>query len=176
MSAFKRLTPYVRKLGIQNQFRHCSGSTLEPEYLEAMKSKVPLYDTLNIQLRGYDYPILENYQKYLHRIIKDMDINVEECWGSPAQDLQISTYKPLSEIINSQYKLHLYDRTVQITDVSTIQIPILFRVIEATTPLGVTVHVVPHADHYEEDRYVPDHELEKLKEELEEMGGPSKKK
>lgn len=87
-----------------------------------MKPKVPLYDTLNIQLRGYDFPVLESYQKYLHNMIKNMDINVEDAWACPAQELQISTYKPKSEIVNTQYKLLMYSRTVQITDVSTTQV------------------------------------------------------
>lgn len=54
--------------------------------------------------------------------------------------------------------------------------PILLRVIEATLPIGVTANVVPHEQYHEEDRYIPDSELNKLKDELEEMGGPSKKK
>lgn len=87
-----------------------------------MKPKVPLYDTLNIQLRGYDFPVLESYQKYLHTIIKNLDINVEDAWACPAQELQISTYKPKSEIVNTQYKLLMYSRTVQITDVSSTQV------------------------------------------------------
>lgn len=87
-----------------------------------MKSKVPLYDTLNIELRGHDYPVLESYQKYLHNIISDMDINVEDCWALPAQDMQITTYKPNSEIVNAQYKLKVYHRTVQITDISSVQV------------------------------------------------------
>ncbi|KAL1506371.1 hypothetical protein ABEB36_005745 [Hypothenemus hampei] len=156
--------------------RSFSNSLYEPDYLEMLQSKIPLYDTLNIQLRGYDYPILESYQKYLHNLIKNMDINVEDAWALPAQELQISTYKSQSEVVNHQYKLSIYDRTIQITDISTVTLPTLFRVIEATTPVGVTVQVVPHAEHHEEDRYIPDGELNKLKEELDQMGGPSKKK
>ncbi|CAG9762917.1 unnamed protein product [Ceutorhynchus assimilis] len=156
--------------------RKYSNNLYEPDYLEGMKSKIPLYDTLNIQLRGYDYPVLESYQKYLHNLIKNMDINVEDCWAVPPQHLHISTYKPQSELIDSQYKLKLYDRTVQITDISSIQLPILYRVLEATIPVGVTVQVVPHEEYHEENRYVPDSELNKLKGELEEMGGPAKKK
>ncbi|XP_066146172.1 large ribosomal subunit protein mL48 [Euwallacea fornicatus] len=156
--------------------RNYSGSLYEPDYLEGMKSKIPLYDTLNIQLRGYDFPVLESYQKYLHNIIKNMDIEVEDAWACPAQDLQVSTYKPQSEIVNAQYKLQLFNRTIQITDLTTLQLPILFRVIEATLPVGVTMNVVNHEEFHEEERYVPDSELNKLKDELEQMGGPSKKK
>lgn len=51
-----------------------------------------------------------------------MDINVEECWPLPAQHMKISTYKTNSEIINAQYNLKIYNRIVQITDVSVAQV------------------------------------------------------
>lgn len=87
-----------------------------------MKPKVPLYDTLNIQLRGYDFPVLESYQKLLHNIARNMDVNVEDAWAIPAQDLQVSNYKPNSEIVATQYFLKKYERTVQVTDISALQV------------------------------------------------------
>lgn len=77
-----------------------------------------MYDTLNIQLRGYDYAILESYQKFIHNLLKNMDINVEDAWATPHQDIQVTVLKPNTETVNTQYNLKLYDRTVQITDVS----------------------------------------------------------
>ncbi|KAF7280257.1 hypothetical protein GWI33_006253 [Rhynchophorus ferrugineus] len=158
------------------QLRHCSGTLYEPDYLEGLKPKVPIYDALNIQMRGYDYPVLESYQKYLNNIIKNMDINVEDGWALPAQIFKITKFKPQTEIIDSEYTLNLYDRTLQITDVPTTQLPLLLRVIEATTPVGVSINIVQHDDHYEEDRYIPDTDLLALKQELDDIGGPSKKK
>lgn len=87
-----------------------------------MKAKVPLYETLNIQLRGFDYAILESYQKLVNTIATNMDINVEDSWATPAQHLQISTYKPNSDIVDSKYLLKNYERTVQITDISGLQV------------------------------------------------------
>lgn len=87
-----------------------------------MKPKIPLYDTLNIQLRGYDYPVLENFQKLVNKIVKAMEINVEDSWAVPAHSLQVITYKPKTDVINSQYKLKLFERTVQITDISSPQV------------------------------------------------------
>lgn len=87
-----------------------------------MKPKYPLYDTLNIQIRGYDFPIVENYQKFVHNLLQNMDINVEDSWAVPAQDLKLTTFKPNSEIASSQFNLKLYERTVQITDVSSLQV------------------------------------------------------
>lgn len=54
--------------------------------------------------------------------------------------------------------------------------PLVLRAIEASLPAGVTVEVRPHQEIDEEARYVPDTELNSLKEQLETLGGPSKKK
>lgn len=48
--------------------------------------------------------------------------------------------------------------------------------IEASLPPGVKVQIRPHEEADEEDRYIPDKELHTLKEELDILGGPSKKK
>lgn len=56
------------------------------------------------------------------------------------------------------------------------QLPLIIRAIEASQPPGVTVHIRPHEESDEENRYIPDVELNTLKQELEELGGPSKKK
>ncbi|KAJ8919318.1 hypothetical protein NQ315_003902 [Exocentrus adspersus] len=156
--------------------RYVSGGLYEPDYLEGLKPKVPLYDTLNIHIKGYDYPVLESYQKFLHNILKNIDINVEECWALPAQVMNISTYKPRSEIVNAQYNLKLYNRFIQITDVAATQLPIVIRTIEATLPAGVSLNVRPHEEADEEIRYIPDSELNSLKQQLDDLGGPAKTK
>lgn len=43
-----------------------------------MKPKYPTYDTLNIKIRGYEFPVLESYQKYLHSYAEALDLNVTE--------------------------------------------------------------------------------------------------
>jgi large subunit ribosomal protein L48 len=47
-------------------------------FFQTGKAKIPLYNTLNIQLKGYDFPVLENYQKLVHKIAEGMDIEVED--------------------------------------------------------------------------------------------------
>ncbi|KAJ8963940.1 hypothetical protein NQ314_005271 [Rhamnusium bicolor] len=177
MNIYRKIIPNPSSLRTYLHLkRYFNGSLYEPDYLEGQKSKIPLYDTLNIFIRGYDYPILENYQKFLHNMIKNMDINVEECWANTPQHMQISTYKPKSEVVKAQYNLRVYERAVQITDVSTLQFPVVLRAIEASLPTGVTVEVRPHEESDEEKRYIPDSELNALKQELDDLGGPSKTK
>lgn len=138
MNILRRTTVLSSKL-VKNA-RQTSTKLYEPDYLEVfvshnlflspailtilqtMKPKIPLYDILNIQMRGYDYAILESYQKLVHRIATNMDINVDDAWATPAQHLQIVTYKPNTEIVDSKYSLKNYERTVQVTDISGPQV------------------------------------------------------
>lgn len=80
-----------------------------------MKSKIPLHNDLNIQLKGYDYPVLENYQKFVHKLLKSFEINVEEGWGAPPAHSHILRYKPKSSVIDSDYKLRLFERNIQVS-------------------------------------------------------------
>lgn len=43
-----------------------------------MKPKYPIYETINIQVKGYDYAVLENYQKFLHRIAEAMELEIAD--------------------------------------------------------------------------------------------------
>lgn len=56
------------------------------------------------------------------------------------------------------------------------QLPIIIRAIEACLSPGVKVQIRPHEESDEENRHVPDTELNTLKEQLESLGGPLKKK
>lgn len=51
-----------------------------------------------------------------------MEINVEDSWAVPHQEIQVSTLKPKSEVVNAQYILKTYERTVQITDITSTQV------------------------------------------------------
>lgn len=73
-------------------------------------------------MRGYDFAVLESYQKLIHNLAKNMDINVEDAWATPAQHLQIVAYKPNSEVLDSKYFLKNYERTIQVTDISAPQV------------------------------------------------------
>ena len=129
-----------RSLTAFNDVKRYSNRVFEPEYLDvsphfpnvtfagafgwlqALKPSIPQHDTLNIYLRSYDYPVLENYQKLVHKLAVNMDIEVEESWPLPHQDWNVKTFKPNSELVNTEYKLKMYQRVVQVTDVSTSQV------------------------------------------------------
>ncbi|XP_022235533.1 uncharacterized protein LOC106475790 isoform X1 [Limulus polyphemus] len=58
--------------------QHRKSSSYEPEYLELLKPSVPLYEVLNVQVKGHDFAVLEQFAKYVHNIALKMDIEVED--------------------------------------------------------------------------------------------------
>lgn len=180
------MTRVLQQIRIQPKCNTVSGSldTLgatsigplhEPPYLEAMKPEYPTYDVINVQMSGYDFPILESYQRFVHRIATSLDLDVSECWAHPPKKENIARYNPNSAVVNSEYKLTTYERFVQISDIQAPTYPVFLRFIQSGLPEGVTLSVVHHTDFLEESRYVPDKDLIDLKAELEAAGGPMKK-
>ena len=39
---------------------------------------VPVYELLNIQLKAYDFAVLEQYAKWVHRMLRAIDVDVED--------------------------------------------------------------------------------------------------
>ncbi|KAJ9585725.1 hypothetical protein L9F63_002515, partial [Diploptera punctata] len=169
--ARKLLYPLAPHLG-----QHRCSSIYEPDYLEVGKSKIPLHNPLNLQIRGYDFPVLENFQRYVHKIAKNMDIEIEDGWAVPPQYLQVQRFKPQSTVIDSEYKMAVYERNIQVVELPSTVGEIFFEVLQTALPEGVTLTVHEHTEEQEENRYIPDNELIELKTKLEELGGPSKKK
>lgn len=90
--------------------------------------------------------------------------------------MQIQRLKPQSTVVETEYKLATYNRTIQLANVAVPLYQVLLRTCQSAQPEGVSLRVVEHSDDHEEIRYVPDRELIELKELLDEMGGPSTKK
>ncbi|CAH2233896.1 uncharacterized protein LOC120627203 [Pararge aegeria] len=153
------------------QQKRLKSDLYEPDYLISMQPDEPIYDCLNFQLKGYDFTVLESCQKEIHRYAEIMGIQVEECWATPAQQLKVQRYKPLSTAVESEYHLNVYERNVQVTDVPAWALGTLLRVSRALLPEGCTLNVHEHTPEHEEVRYVPDNELIDLKQQLDDMGG-----
>lgn len=45
---------------------------------QTMQPDEPIYDCLNIQLKGYDFAVLESCQSQIHRYAEVMGLQVEE--------------------------------------------------------------------------------------------------
>ncbi|XP_043496764.1 39S ribosomal protein L48, mitochondrial isoform X1 [Polistes fuscatus] len=144
-------------------------SLYEPDYLEALKPKVPIYPILNVQITGYVYPVLQSYQSFIHRLAKIMDIDVDDCWALPAKELKIQRYKPKSTVVVAEYKLNIYERNIQLADITATQCPLLIRILETTLPEGVNLNVSIFNPDTELKRYIPDKQLLDMKSQLQDL-------
>ncbi|XP_055626799.1 uncharacterized protein LOC129768886 [Toxorhynchites rutilus septentrionalis] len=156
--------------------KRCFSSMYEPDYLEKLRPKFPLYNTLNFTIKGYDYSILESYQKFIHNVGDSMELDIADCWAHTPQKFNVQKFKPASAVIESEYKLALYERNVQVANLQAPYYPMFVRLLQAALPEGVTLVVTEHTDEVEDARYVPDRDLIELKQKLDGMGGPKEKK
>ncbi|XP_054009627.1 39S ribosomal protein L48, mitochondrial [Hylaeus anthracinus] len=149
-------------------------SIYQPSYLERKRPGPPLYPTLNIQLRGYVFPLLESYQSYIYKVADILDIDVDDGYPFPHREYHIKKYKKESTVVDSEYKLKMYQRNIVISNVDSSKCPLLIRIIEAALPEGVHLHVDTYTPEMETKRYIPDKELLDMKAELENMSKPKK--
>ncbi|ROT82415.1 hypothetical protein C7M84_024418 [Penaeus vannamei] len=150
--------------------------SFEPPYLDAGGPDVPEFPLLNVQMEGYDFTVLEHYGKWVHRTALNMGIEVEDSWATPCEKIHIQTFKPRSVKVESEYDLHVYQRTVQLADVPSYLAPMFIEVAQAGLPEGVNLTVQEHMPEHTEVRFIPDLELKELKKQLDLLGGPSKTK
>lgn len=159
-----------------NTTQRCLSSHFEPPYLDVTVPEIPEYPLLNVQMKSHDFTMLEHYAKWVHKTAVNMGIEVEDTWATPSERLRIQTFKPMSTKLDSEYKLHIYERTVQLADLSSILAPLFMEVIQHGLPEGVELSVHEHLPEHSEVRYIPDLELKELRARLDELGGPSKSK
>ncbi|XP_019888939.1 probable 28S ribosomal protein S10, mitochondrial isoform X2 [Ooceraea biroi] len=146
-----------------------TGKLYEPDYLETGKSKVPMLPSINIQIKGYDYPVLESYQALMYKLANAMQIDVDDSWALPAQVFKIEKFKTRTTVIETKYDLKIFERNMQVSEISTAKCSVLIRVLEAALPQGVTLNVDVFDPALEKKRYVPDKELLDLKSTLENL-------
>ena len=65
-------------------------------------------------MKGYDFEILESFQSYVHNLAENMGLDVSDAWATPATSWNAYTYDAESTIVKETYKLHLYERNIQI--------------------------------------------------------------
>lgn len=152
------------------------GSVYEPEYLSQLVPEIPTYDILNVQMKGYDFTILEHYAKYVLKTANHMDVEVEDSWATPGRVLKIQSYSPGAVVTEKEYHLTLHERNIQVTNVPSITLPLFIEVLQNSLPEGVQLVVHPHKEEHETERYIPDLELKALRQELDDIGNPLAKK
>ncbi|KAJ8673485.1 hypothetical protein QAD02_004747 [Eretmocerus hayati] len=157
--------------------RLCS-SIYEPDYLEAMKPPYPLYPPLLVRIRGYDYPVIENYQSWIHRIANHMKFKVADSYPMPAKELKVVRYKTGTTVIDAEYLLKIYERDLKVTDIPSVRFPIFLWAVKKAIPVGVMLDIEEWTWEQENKRFIPNPRLLELKAEIEEIDEdrPQKKK
>ncbi|CAL7938622.1 unnamed protein product [Xylocopa violacea] len=173
LNVVKQVTTHYRCLIFKNTVRFYG--IYSPPYLKKKNIEIPVYPVLNIQLTGYKYPLLENYQSFIHKLAKVLDITVEDSFALPHKEYKIKKFKKESSITESEYQLRIYERHVQISNVSSIKCPIFIRILEATLPEGVSAHIDNYDPSLKNKSLIPNKELLDLKANLNELLGGSSK-
>uniref|UniRef100_A0A914XWB2 Ribosomal protein S10 domain-containing protein n=1 Tax=Panagrolaimus superbus TaxID=310955 RepID=A0A914XWB2_9BILA len=137
-------------------------------------SKVyPEYSTINVRLQSYNFVPLEKYEGYVHRIAKKFKFEIVDCYAVAAQTQNIQTYKPNSTVVDSEIELSKYDRTVRISQVPSIRLPLFISLIQTHAPIGIEITVKEHEKVDEDNRYIPDLMLKEKQLELKALDDPA---
>lgn len=113
----------------------------------------------------------------IHRIAKCLDIPVIKGYAVENQKYKIVKYKHKTNVPESEYQLKIYERVLQLGDVTDSKLAIFVDAALTACPPGVKLNVHEHTPELEEIRYVPEYEVinlekeklaldEKLKEQL----------
>lgn len=141
----------------------------EPEYLEDLKPKVGYYDLLNVQLKGYDFVVLEKYQSYVHRTMKKLGFQVTNSWATPCQEFQYEILGRNTTAVETTDKIKIYERNIQTRNALTTKLPILIDIMNITLPPSVMFNIDRHNEIDEDKRYFRDSVLENCLKELKEL-------
>ena len=102
----------------------CRG-TFEPDYLDSSGPVIPTYPPLNIQIKGYNFDVLESLQSYIHNLAENMGIDVETAWATPAKTFQMTTFIEGGTRPKDLYNVNLYERNVHVVGLRSVNAPVL---------------------------------------------------
>ncbi|KAF7495891.1 39S ribosomal protein L48 [Sarcoptes scabiei] len=132
----------------------------EPKYLDYLKPSIPYYELINIQIKAYDYALLESYASYIHKLSNRVGLSVTKFWCVSNQTFKIETLENESSVVDQTYELNLYERNLQIENISSKVMSLLVESLHRSLPAGIflSIHQHDHESH-EKNRYIPDLEL-----------------
>ena len=143
----------------------CRG-TFEPDYLDSSGPVIPTYPPLNIQIKGYNFDVLESLQSYIHNLAENMGIDVETAWATPAKTFQMTTFIEGGTRPKDLYNVNLYERNVQVVGLRSVDAPVLIDTIRIALPEGVVLSVHEHTREMAEERWIADPFIDSLRTEL----------
>jgi len=140
--------------------------TFEPDYLDTEGNTIPTYPPLNIQIKGYNFDLLEEYQSWVHRMAENMGVDVSLAWATPAQSLDLTSYHEGGIRPKDTFNVQLYERNVQVANLRSIDAPVLLDIIQRALPEGVTLRIMEHTVEASEARWIADPFIDQLRSEL----------
>ncbi|CAC5422063.1 MRPL48 [Mytilus coruscus] len=129
----------------------------EPDGLN-QPPEIPEYDELNIQIKGYDFPVLESYTTYVNKLAKTLGIETNS-YPVPGKAAKVELFYPESEKVEHNYNLTKYERVVQIENVPSTLLPIFIDAMKLNAAPGIEVTIKKPDLVEEDDLYIPDEEM-----------------
>lgn len=110
--------------------------------MNLLKPQHPTYDIINLEIIGYDYSLLESFQRFVDRIAKSLDLDVSSGWAHPPTKKKIIRYKENSTNINSEYNLTTFKRYLQLNEVQAPIYNVFVRFIQSGVPEGMKLFIL----------------------------------
>lgn len=139
----------------------------EPKYLQLLRPGIPFYELVNVRVRGFDFPVLEAYVRFVQQICKDLKLTTNKFWGVPAVSMRFDSYQPASELVSNSDVVKIHERTLQIKYMTSCTAAIFIETIMCGKPPGVVIRMACHEAHDDDVRYIRDLQLEALEKDLE---------
>lgn len=158
----KRLVDYLEEKASTNTLKY-----YDPPYL-SREAPFPNYAELNLNFKGYDYISLNVFYKFVEKMCKSLNIEVLDSYPVPAQSLKVKTLLQFSSKLDKEYDLNIYHRVVRVKSIKSTMAPLLFEIVQLNLPEGVQMSVTVPTVEEDDYRYVPDIELNELRERLDE--------
>lgn len=136
----------------------------DPPYLSA-KPPLPILDDLQFAVTGRDFVVLEKFGSYLHRFFINFNLEVEN-FPLPAKNTTYRIYHANSTKVQSEFELSEFRRIFMVSGLKAVYFPILLDLVYQNLPEGVEITINKRDPNLDEERYVPQLELEALQEEL----------
>jgi len=145
-----------------------NNKTFEPHYLDSAVPRIPTYPPINIQIKSYNFDVLESFQSFVHNYAENMGITVKESWATPAQTNKITNFVEGSTRVKTDFTLSMYERNVQLINMRSVDAPLLIDAIRKCLPQSVELSVHEHTQEHFEERWIPDPFIDSIRSELEE--------
>ncbi|EUB58459.1 hypothetical protein EGR_06640 [Echinococcus granulosus] len=111
----------------------------DPFYI-CRKPSIPLFPRLQFSLKGYDFPTLEKYEIYLNKTLRRWVSSVDS-FPLPPKKTLYKVYHPNSTKVKTEFELNHYSRIVCAENVKTVDLPIIFDLVQQNLPEGIELAV-----------------------------------